>query len=81
MDAGADDDPSVFPRKRTTNGDMEWLWVDDSFSFENALLFIEFNIAKFEYTYIKEIDPVDAWAIIGAIGGVWRECVQLLILQ
>ena len=33
------------------------------------------NIAKFEYTSIEEVDPVDGWAIIGAIGGVRRECV------
>lgn len=31
------------------------------------------SIAKFEYTSIEEVDPVDAWAIIGAVGGVWRE--------
>ena len=30
-------------------------------------------ITKFEYTSVVEVDPVDVWAIIGAIGGVWRK--------
>ena len=34
---------------------------------------VEVVINKLEYTSIEEVDPVDGWAIIGAIGGVWRE--------
>ena len=35
---------------------------------------LEVAINKFEYSSVEEVDPVDGWAIIGAIGGVWREC-------
>lgn len=37
---------------------------------------MELIIPKFEYTVIREVDPVDAWAILGAIGGVWRKCTR-----
>lgn len=36
------------------------------------MLSLEMMIGKFEYTRIEELDPVDPWAIIGAIGGVWQ---------
>ena len=39
-----------------------------------SVLRIEMLINKFEYTTVEEVDPVDMWAIIGAIGGVWRKC-------
>ena len=42
--------------------------------FVTSYLNIEMLINKFEYTVVQEVDPVDMWAIIGAIGGVWREC-------
>ncbi|CAN0344862.1 unnamed protein product [Scytosiphon promiscuus] len=29
------------------------------------------SIGKFEFTSIEEVDPVDIWSIIGAIGGIW----------
>lgn len=35
-------------------------------------MMIGFYIQRFEYTHIEEVDPVDGWAIIGAIGGVWQ---------
>lgn len=58
----------------TTAGKQNWVWSSDSASFEAAFLQVEVSISKFEYTSIEEVDPVDGWAIIGAIGGVWREC-------
>lgn len=39
-----------------------------------SLLEVEMLITKFEYTAVEQVDPVDLWAIIGAIGGVWRKC-------
>lgn len=58
----------------TTTGKEHWYWTDDSFTTSVAILQLELAITKFEYTSVKEVDPVDAWAIIGAIGGVWRKC-------
>lgn len=38
-----------------------------------AMMTLHLTIPKFEYEIIEDVDPVDPWAIIGAIGGVWRE--------
>ena len=53
---------------------QNWLWLYET-SNDKLLSFlsVDVNIRKFEYTSTTEIDPVDGWAIIGAIGGVWRE--------
>lgn len=34
---------------------------------------VDIWIPIFQYESMEEVDPVDAWAIVGAIGGVWRE--------
>lgn len=50
-----------------------WYWDGETYEgVEISLMYLEMMIGKFEYTKIKEIDPVDPWAIIGAIGGVWQ---------
>lgn len=58
----------------TTSGTNYWYWTGDSLESEISVLQFEMLIKKFEYTTVKEVDPVDAWAIIGAIAGVWRKC-------
>ena len=56
----------------TTSSKQNWVWSYET-TLEAAFLQVEVAINKFEYTSIEEVDPVDGWAIIGAIGGVWRE--------
>lgn len=51
-------------------------WFNPDFDEELAALLFTMFIPKFEYTSIEQVDPVDGWAIIGAIGGVWRESVR-----
>lgn len=48
-------------------------WHNPEYTGELAMLLFDMFIPKFEFTNIEEVDPVDAWAIIGAVGGVWRE--------
>ena len=60
---------------QTTTSDKDtWYWTDDPILYAISLLKIDMLINKFEYTTIQEVDPVDMWAILGAIGGVWRKC-------
>ncbi|CAM9509105.1 unnamed protein product [Ectocarpus fasciculatus] len=47
-------------------------WYNPDFDEELAALMFNMFIPKFEYTSIEQVDPVDGWAIIGAIGGVWQ---------
>ncbi|CAN0019989.1 unnamed protein product [Scytosiphon promiscuus] len=54
----------------STSGTLNWYYPDYDDDF--AVLLFDMVIPKFEYTNIEEVDPVDAWAIIGAIGGVWQ---------
>ena len=58
----------------TTSGKDTWYWTHESIEYAISHLSIEMLINKFEYTLVQEVDPVDVWAIIGAIGGVWRKC-------
>ena len=58
----------------TTSGKDTWYWTQEPMEFVTSYLNIDMLINKFEYTVVQEVDPVDMWAIIGAIGGVWREC-------
>lgn len=48
--------------------------MGDSFQSQISVVQLDLLIKKFEYTTVNEVDPVNAWAIIGAIGGVWRKC-------
>ena len=41
--------------------------------YETAILFVTFNINKFSYQSIEEVDPVDLGALLGSIGGMWGE--------
>lgn len=61
----------------TTSGTQNLLWAGDSSEDAISILRMELLIKKFEYTSIQEVDPVDGWAIIGAIGGVWRKYTVL----
>ncbi|CAM9385471.1 unnamed protein product [Scytosiphon promiscuus] len=54
----------------STSGTLNWYYPEYDSDF--AVLLFDMFIPKFEYTSIEEVDPVDAWAIIGAIGGVWQ---------
>lgn len=67
--------PSILPdsAQRTTSGTSAWLWESDTSNYTTSLAIFDVLIPKFEYTVITEVDPVDEWAIIGAIGGLWRE--------
>eukprot|EP00903_Cladosiphon_okamuranus_P010878 g10275.t1 len=56
----------------STSAKVNVYWQNEDIDFEVAWLTFELLIPKFEYTIIKEVDPVDAWAIVGAIGGVWQ---------
>lgn len=38
-----------------------------------AILFVTFNINKFSYQSIEEVDPVDLGALLGSAGGMWGE--------
>ena len=58
----------------TTSSRQNWVWPFESGPEAAAFLQLEVAINKFEYSSVEEVDPVDGWAIIGAIGGVWREC-------
>lgn len=51
---------------------MVWDWEYDPIE-ELAFLHAESVIPKFEFMLIEKVDPVDVWAIVGAIGGAWRE--------
>lgn len=59
--------------QRSTGGNSHWAYDGESSDYEFAVLMFSMTIAKFEYMNIEEVDPVDGWTIIGAIGGVWRE--------
>ena len=52
---------------------MNGWWTSNSGEKAYAFMPVDIIISKFEYTSIVEVDPVDGWAIIGSIGGVWRE--------
>eukprot|EP00904_Undaria_pinnatifida_P011275 jgi/Undpi1/7278/HiC_scaffold_22.g09751.m1 len=56
----------------TTSGTNFWYWMGDSFQSQISVVQLDLLIKKFEYTTVNEVDPVNAWAIIGAIGGVWQ---------
>ena len=62
----------------TVSSRQNWYWVEETFPLAVSLLQIEMLITKFEYTAVEEVDPVDIWAIAGAIGGVWRKCTYLV---
>eukprot|EP00752_Nemacystus_decipiens_P002624 g2457.t1 len=56
----------------TTTAPQNWFWDADGDGLEYALMMVEMSIGKFEFTSIEEVDPVDAWSILGAIGGIWQ---------
>ncbi|CAM9891659.1 unnamed protein product [Scytosiphon promiscuus] len=56
----------------TTTGVQNWWWNEIDAEIELALLMVDVSIPKFVYTSIEEVDPVDVWSIIGAIGGIWQ---------
>ncbi|CAM9479217.1 unnamed protein product [Pylaiella littoralis] len=56
----------------TTSGQVNWYWDDEDITTEIAAVFVDLFIPRFEFTRVKEVDPVNAWAIMGAIGGVWQ---------
>lgn len=58
----------------TTSGKQNWYWNGVSDTSAVSIVQVEMLINKFEFTTVQEVDPVDLWAIIGAIGGVWRKC-------
>lgn len=37
------------------------------------MMFVTFNINKFSYQSIEEVDPVDPGSLLGSIGGMWGE--------
>lgn len=41
--------------------------------YEGALLYVTLSVNDFTYQSIEEVDPVDWWALLGAVGGVWGE--------
>ena len=57
----------------TTSATQNWWWAENGYDVMFSFLSLDITIAKFEYTRIEEVDPVDGWAIVGSIGGVWRE--------
>eukprot|EP00904_Undaria_pinnatifida_P011278 jgi/Undpi1/7280/HiC_scaffold_22.g09753.m1 len=60
----------------TTTAKDNWFWTIDSEYYGVSFLQVQMVITKFEYTSVVEVDPVDVWAIIGAIGGVWQFVVM-----
>ncbi|CAM9879744.1 unnamed protein product [Ectocarpus sp. 12 AP-2014] len=75
--AGIDDNGNREERQRTysqstTTGTQNWYWTDETYELEFAIMMVDVSIPKFEYTLIAEVDPVDGWSIIGAIGGIWQ---------
>ncbi|CBJ30297.1 E3 ubiquitin-protein ligase, putative [Ectocarpus siliculosus] len=75
--AGIDDNGNREERQRTysqstTTGTQNWYWTEETIELEFALIMVDVSIPKFEYTSIVEVDPVDGWSIIGAIGGIWQ---------
>ncbi|CAN0024019.1 unnamed protein product, partial [Ectocarpus sp. 12 AP-2014] len=57
----------------TITGVEHWWWgYEDYDSVEYGFFMVELSIGKFEFTSIEEVDPVDGWSIIGAIGGIWQ---------
>ncbi|CAM9275351.1 unnamed protein product [Ectocarpus fasciculatus] len=57
----------------TITGIEHWWWgYEDYDSVEYSFFMVELSIGKFEFTSIEEVDPVDGWSIIGAIGGIWQ---------
>ncbi|CAM9296241.1 unnamed protein product, partial [Hapterophycus canaliculatus] len=67
---GKKQEPEWTFSQATTSGTGNWYYPE--LDIEGALLLFDLFIPKFEYTSIEEVDPVDPWAIIGAIGGVWQ---------
>ncbi|CAM9357602.1 unnamed protein product [Ascophyllum nodosum] len=56
----------------TTSATQNWWWAENGYDVMFSFLSLDITIAKFEYTRIEEVDPVDGWAIVGSIGGVWQ---------
>ncbi|CAN0057409.1 unnamed protein product [Scytosiphon promiscuus] len=57
----------------TTTGIENWWWDGEGYSsVDVSFMRVEMSIGSFEYTLIEEVDPVDIWSIVGAIGGVWQ---------
>ncbi|CAM9668302.1 unnamed protein product [Ascophyllum nodosum] len=70
---GAKQKPERTYFQQITSGKQNWWWTGiDGNGTLFSFLSLEITIDKFEYTRIVEIDPVDGWAIIGSIGGVWQ---------
>ncbi|CAB1103504.1 unnamed protein product [Ectocarpus sp. CCAP 1310/34] len=68
--SGEKQDPQRTFTQSSTSATVNWYNPD--FNEELAALLFNMFIPKFEYTSIEQVDPVDGWAIIGAIGGVWQ---------
>ncbi|CAN0042092.1 unnamed protein product [Ascophyllum nodosum] len=59
--------------QRTTSVESHFFWSGDTYEgIEVAFLLFTLHIIKFESSNIEEVDPMDAWTIIGTIGGVWQ---------
>ncbi|CAN0411795.1 unnamed protein product [Ascophyllum nodosum] len=71
-DNGAKQRPTKTYSQSTTSGVMNGWWTSNSGEKAYAFMPVDIIISKFEYTSIVEVDPVDGWAIIGSIGGVWQ---------
>ncbi|CAM9783741.1 unnamed protein product [Ectocarpus sp. 6 AP-2014] len=68
--SGQKQDPQRTFTQSSTSATVNWYNPD--FDEDLAALLFNMFIPKFEYTSIEQVDPVDGWAIIGAIGGVWQ---------
>lgn len=42
-------------------------------AYEGALLYVTLSVNNFAYQSVEEVDPIDAWALLGSAGGMWGE--------
>ncbi|CAM9430767.1 unnamed protein product [Scytosiphon promiscuus] len=40
--------------------------------YEGALLYVTLSVNDFTFQSVEEVDPVDWWALLGSVGGVWE---------
>ena len=50
-------------------------------TYDEALLFVTFNVNKFSYQSIEEVDPVDLATLLGSAGGMWGESQNAIPVQ
>lgn len=51
----------------------------DGETYEGALLYVTLSVNKFAFQSIEEVDPIDWWALVGSIGGMWGKCCNGVI--